>query len=157
MTQLDSLSKAHRIYADKGFVLGAVDNVVVAIWRAKPTLEMLERVGASLEKLTNDFPGNCAYIAVIEPTAENPPAEVRRYVKELLKRVGSKLRCVATVLEGSGVKQTTFRLVQVSLLAFSDTHQVFSKVRDAETWIGNTIKVTSLALNTEVERLRAAS
>jgi len=132
---------ARQLGSGPGVATAEVGPVCICIWRGAVTASTFAVQSQALAQVVAHHPEGAAFLCVIEPTATPPDDDHRKKSAELLTSFGSRLRCVATVVEGSGLKASIARAVLsgISLIArerqtkadyFSDTARAVAWLRE---------------------------
>lgn len=140
--------------------LKRVGNVLVVVWRGDPDLGKAQRTIEHLDKLVEAYPENCALLQVIEAGSGTPTSEVRGVTKQALRRIGTKLSCLATVMLGTSGRASLVRLVMSGLASFGSCQETefFSDIPTAIKWCAKLVPAgLPPNLHDEVEKLRKAS
>lgn len=131
-----------------GVAAAEVGPVCVVLWRGAVTPESFALQSAALSEVVGRHPEGAGFLCVIEPTARPPDDELRRRSAEMITSHGKKLRCVATVVEGSGLKASITRAVLsgISLLARdrTTTADYFADARAGASWMTEYVKLPSV-------------
>src|SRR5437867_11355100 len=78
------------------------ENVFLMLWRGTTTDEALEEVHQALGKLAMMRDEGIAILSVIERGATPPSAVHRGRVRDFQEKLGSRLRCLALLVDGMG-------------------------------------------------------
>ncbi len=150
------MGAARVIESNSEWALGAVGNIMVAIYRGPGTVSKIRRTGELLKEVTQEYPGNCCFLSVIEIGSKAPDNEARELARAAMKSVGKNLKCVAYVLEGDSMRATLARTVLAGISFFSSTVDTdfFSDIGRAERWMKSKLKNTPTNLAAEVENIR---
>jgi hypothetical protein len=111
----------------------------MAIWRDEVTLARFEKQRLGLAQVVAKYPGRAAFLCVVEPHVK-PPSDELRYASTLMVRGhGTKLKCIAVVIEASGFMGALTRSV-LSGMSLLSGRQVaaqafFATVHDAAQWL----------------------
>jgi hypothetical protein len=128
-----------------GIAACEIGPVCIVLWRGAVLPATFEIQSQALAQVIARHPGGAGFLCVIEPTAKPPDDELRRKSAEMLTGHGAKLRCVASVVEGSGLKASIARAVLsgITLLA-RERHtkaEYFANASLAVTWMGEHLAI----------------
>ena len=120
---------------------GALGNVTVSDWRGPHIgVEMLDSVMAQAPYTLEKCGGEIAYMALIEPTLQPPPLEVRQKIVDALDVIGPYFRGFAVVLLGDNARINQPILEGLTLLARPRfPMQFFSTLPAAAGWLCATV------------------
>lgn len=127
--------------------------VMIEIWRVRPTTELFARLDKHFQWLVERRP-RVAALSVIE-CHDTPDAAAREAGAALIKRYAQQLVGVGFVIEGSSFKHTVIRfsLTTIDLLSSSNVPQpVFDRVDAACRWLCDLLPTA-----TRVERSNAVN
>jgi hypothetical protein len=91
----------------------------------------LEKV---VQKQATDNPKGLGCLVILPPGATPPPAEVRRYLNDMLGRLS--IRCLAYVVEGTGFKGASARAALVGMGIFLKKPYPTMVEKDVKTAVG---------------------
>lgn len=111
MTVPTRAPEAQVLYARDGLVMAQIGNVCVALWRKKSTYERFRIQKQYLDEAVRARPGEVAFLCIVEPGSEPPDEDVRKASSEMVSAHGTKLKCVALVIEGTGFRAAITRSV----------------------------------------------
>ena len=119
---------------------GALGNVTVSDWRGPHIgVDMLDSVMAQAPYTLEKCGGEIAYLALIEPTLQPPPLEVRQKIVDALDVIGPYFRGFAVVLLGDNARINQPILEGLTLLARPRfPMQFFSSLPAAAGWLCDT-------------------
>lgn len=122
-----------------GLVTAEVGSCCVLLWRAEVNDPRFQIQREALEHVTSRYPGQASVLCIIEPASEPPSQELREAASQLLTDLGSKIRCIAYVVEGSGFRAAMIRgvLSSVELLRRGKQFpsRYFANVAHASAWL----------------------
>ena len=128
-----------RIYvAENGSALGEADQCLIAVTRGELTQKLAEQQERALINLANRYPGNCAYISVIEVTAPPPPSELRAQSMQVFRSLGDKVSCIGVVIEGTELRSALIRAVLTGMTMFvpkMPPTRICRDHKDAAKWV----------------------
>ena len=113
--------------------LGAVCSIaeyercLLVVWRMQPTRAAFDHRHQLLADLAVRYPGNCAYVEVIESTSPPPTNELRKVAVDVFRKLGKDLGCVGFVLDGTELRTTMVRAI-LTTMTFFVSHMQPSKV-----------------------------
>ncbi len=84
------------------FAAEAVGPIVFVVWRGTVTAEATERVAALLHRTAAAHPQGIGFVTIAQFRAPIPNASVRARIVEVYDALGSTLKGVAQVVEGTG-------------------------------------------------------
>lgn len=148
------------IHARDGVAVGEVGRVCVAIWRGAVTGVSFEWQRSGLAEVVARYPQGAAFMCVIEPTAKPPKEELRQASVQMIASHGTRLKCVAIVIEGEGFGAAIARGVisgMVYLRSRLNPGHSFSDVRAALQWMDQYVPIEPALhlMAARVEELRA--
>lgn len=126
------------LHRGDGVAVAEIGRICVTIWRDGVTPSRFEKQRAGLEQVVRNQPDGAGFLCVIEPTAKPPNDELRRASTEMVDSHGTRLKCVAVVIEGEGFRAAVTRSVVSGMaLLFSRRMpgKTFSSVADALRWM----------------------
>ena len=134
------------VFESNDAVTFAVDHdVMVEIWRVRPTAELFARLDGHFRWLVERQP-RLAALSVIDCT-DTPDALAREAGAALISRYAEHLVGVAFVIEGDSFKHTVIRfsLTTIDLLSSSTVPQpVFNRVDAACGWLSDLLPNASI-------------
>jgi hypothetical protein len=94
-----------------GLGIAEVGTVCVVVWRAVVTADRFQRQRDALYDLVDCHPEGVGLLCVIEPNT--PPLEdrMRRASIDMVEGLGTRLRCITCVIEGSGFRAAATRSI----------------------------------------------
>ncbi len=120
------------------FAAEAVGPMVFVVWRGTVTAEATERVAALLHRTAAAHPGGIGFITIAQFRAPIPSATIRARIVEVYGALGSTLKGVAQVVEGSGFWASA-ALCFIAGLGLLHRHshamKVFGRHDEAADWI----------------------
>src|SRR5262245_27106151 len=94
------------------FTVASHEGVLIVVWRTPPTVDAFHRVDICTGQFAKERTTRIAVLIVIEPTSDKPPSQPARQENvRLSKKYETMIAANATVLIGSGVKQSMARFV----------------------------------------------
>jgi hypothetical protein len=118
-------------------VCGTMRNLLVCLWRDTPTLEALDGVLQATRALIARCPTGIGVLGVAPGDMPLVGGAARRRAVAMLAETGGHVRCMATVIEGSGFRAGATRSVMsaITLLARQPCPaKIFGDVDEAATW-----------------------
>jgi hypothetical protein len=100
---------------ENGLVVGEIGNVCVVIWRNAVTRERFEAQRVGLECVVHDNPEGAGFLCVIEPSCPIPGDDMRRASADMIAIHRARLKYVACVMEGDGIRMTAVRLALTAM------------------------------------------
>lgn len=94
--------------------LARVRECMLSIWRGPAATALVDAHSSLARKLIRQY-GQTAMLIVIEPDTPPPHAEPRALIERFYVDLGSELRCVAQVVEGSGFGASAARAVMSTI------------------------------------------
>jgi hypothetical protein len=126
------------------FTVASYESVLIVIWRTPPTVEAFQRLDSCTSQFTRERASSIAVLIVIEPTSDKPPSQAARQENvRLSKKYEAITAANATVLVGSGVKQSMARFVISTIQLMSPSripHSTFDAIPAAATWIAKNLE-----------------
>jgi len=119
------------------FAVGVFGSVVVVVWRGAVTSDAVSAVESVLERTAARSSQPIAFITVAQFKAPVPATEVRERIVQCYRRLGTKLGCVAQVVEGEGFWACAARcfIAGIGMLANHERPMsVFGEVLPALEW-----------------------
>jgi hypothetical protein len=113
---IESYPDTRIFHATDGLVMAEIGTVCVALWRKKSTPERFKVQKRYLDEVVRAHPGEAAFLVVVEPGSEPPADQERRASSQMITDHGTKLRCVACVIEGSGLRSAITRSVLTGIV-----------------------------------------
>lgn len=136
---LEKSQQSRVIWAQNGLGLAECASLCIALWRGAVTDELLARQRAALESVVSAHPTCAGFVTIVEPSSPPPNQEQRRVAVEMVTRYGSRLACLACVIEGDGFAGAVARsvLAGMALLLPNSTAPVkfFGSAAAAAPWI----------------------
>jgi hypothetical protein len=96
---------------DPGLVVAEIGPVCLALWRSTVTRERFEAQRRGLERVVRAHPGEAGFLCLIEPTSPVPSVELQRASASLIAIHRPRLKFVACVIEGDGLRAFVVRRV----------------------------------------------
>jgi len=142
-----------------GLAIGEVSNVCIAVWRAEVSRARFDVQREGLAEVVSRHPEHVGFLCVIEPTSAPPDDELRRAIADMVRVNQPHLRCIACVVEGTGVRNAVARstLTAMALLVGRRVvpFSVFGTVSASATWMVPHVELRDAAVLTRaVEGLR---
>ena len=112
--------------------------MVFVVWRGSVTAEATEQVAALLHRTAAAHPEGIGFVTIAQFRAPIPSASIRARIVEIYAALGSTLKGVAQVVEGSGFwASAALGFIAGIGLLHRHTHamKVFGKHDDAADWI----------------------
>ena len=94
------------------FAVGVFGPVVAAVWRGAVTSQAVSAVESVLDRVAGRSAQPIAFLTIAQFKAPVPASEVRERIVQCYRRLGSKLGCVAQVVEGEGFFCRSLRVVR---------------------------------------------
>lgn len=131
-----------------GVSTAEIGAVCAVVWRGAVTKETFEIQRRALAEVVDLHARDGAgFLCIIEPSATPPDDALRRASADMITGHGAKLRCVATVIEGSGLKASIARSVLggIALLARKRETEVsyFKDLRSGISWMTEHMAISS--------------
>ena len=146
--------------ASDGIAVGKLGPVCIVLWRAAVTHPRFHEQRVGLLDVAEGSGGNAGFLCIIEPTADPPNAELRQASADLINGLDMKLKCVACVVEGRGIKAAIGRSVLTGMSMLSGRgktpFEVMSDVDEAEDWMREHLSVPAGSVVRAAETLRHA-
>jgi hypothetical protein len=154
------LGAVRLIRLDTAVAVAEVSGTCVVIWRAAVTKVPFEWQREGLEQIVSRHMDGAGFLCIIETSAKPPEDdELRRASSQMVMAHGSRLKCVACVIEGEGFKAAINRSAlagMVLLLRNKKTPvSVFAKVKDATEWMARYTHLPPQQYLDRVEDIRA--
>jgi hypothetical protein len=135
------------------WAMGEFERCIVVVWSGQPDDTKMKRRAEALVELCRQYPGRCALIETVEPTAKPPSQETRKVAMDVFRKLGSDLSAIGFVLEGSEMRTAMIRAVITSMLFFVKQPQpskVFKRLKDMLDWVRPRIEPTNPSFDSEV-------
>ena len=143
---------------ENGLVVGEIGNICVVVWRHAVTRERFEAQRIGLECVVHDHPEGSGFLCVIEASCPIPGDDMRRASADMIAIHRSRLRYVACVMEGDGIRIAAVRLALTAmrnLVTGKLPTGFFATTAEAATHLGEHFATGSAeSLVTSVETLR---
>lgn len=120
------------------FAAEAVGPLVFVVWRGTVTAEATEQVAALLHRTAMQYPEGIGFVTIAQFRAPIPSASIRARIVEVYRELGSTLKGVAQVVEGSGFWASAALgfIAGIGLLhRHGHAMKVFGRPDDASQWI----------------------
>lgn len=130
----------HVFESNDDVTFAADHNVMVEIWRVRPTAETFARLDGYFRSLVERHPRIAALSVIDSP--ETPDAHAREAGAALIRQYNEHLVGVGFVIEGGSFKHTVIRfsLTTIDLLSSSTVPQpVFDRVEAACRWLSEVL------------------
>jgi hypothetical protein len=135
---------AHETFAgDEDYAICAVHNVLVFIWHGDITRASLESSREAGLEMNRRFPKGIGSFIVAREGIPLPSANVREMSEANMREASQWVREAAIVIEGEGFWSSAARSVYTAMVLFSRVpygQKVFSEVRPAGAWLGQTLE-----------------
>jgi hypothetical protein len=123
----------------ENYLFGTWRNVFVTMWRGTATLAALQRVSTFQRQLEKRFGGGgyCA-LAILSMSSLRMDAEMRAEAARLTDNPGPSLKAIAQVIQGSGVRAATTRMIAAGLMLVRKSKipsKLFDDVPAAARWL----------------------
>ena len=122
-----------------GLGIAYVGAVCMVVWRRSVTLERFVRQRTALRALADRHPEGISFLCVIGENVPPPDAALRKASTQMITALGSRLRCIACVIEGGGFRAATTRsvLAGMALLLRSSTPvlRIVASSAEAAAWL----------------------
>jgi hypothetical protein len=122
----------------ENYLFGTWHNVFVTMWRGTATLEALKRVGAHQRQLDKRFTDGYCALAVLSMSSLRMDSEMRAEAARLTDNPGRNLKAIAQVIQGTGVRAATTRMIAAGLMLVRKTKtpsKLFDDVPAAVRWL----------------------
>jgi hypothetical protein len=123
-------------------------SVCVVLWRGNVAKDLFEHQRAGLAEVVQRHPNGAGFICVVEASAKPPDDELRRASTQMIAAHGSRLKCVACVIEGTGFKAAVTRSVLSGMALLLANRQApvsfFSHARPAAQWMREYMPIDSI-------------
>ena len=104
------------LYAGDGLVMAEIGTICVALWRKKSTPERFKIQKRYLDEVVKTHRSEAAFLVIVEPGSEPPAEQERKASSQMITDHGTNLRCVACVIEGSGLRSAITRSVLTGIV-----------------------------------------
>ena len=98
-----------------GVAVAEIGSTCVVIWRASVTRERFETQRVGLESVVRSHPKGAAFLCVIESSSPVPDDDLRRASANMIAIHRPRLRYVACVMEGDGIRVAAVRLALTAM------------------------------------------
>jgi len=138
------------VHREPGLSLVELGPVCMAIWHDEVTRARFERQRAGLAQVVAKYPGGAAFLCVVEPQVKPPPDELRHASTLMVRGHGTKLKCIAVVIEASGFMGALTRSVLSGMSLLSGrqlaAQAFFATVPDAALWLSPQLDLDPMLL-----------
>jgi hypothetical protein len=138
------LSDVQVFEVNPDFTVAALGGVLIVVWRTPPTVGAFKKVDGQTAQFTQGRASSIAVLIVIERTSDKPPSQAAREENvRLSRKYANVIAANATVLVGSGVKQSMARFVISTIQLMSPSripHGTFESVPAASAWIAKLLE-----------------
>ncbi len=100
---------------ETGLVVGEIGSICVVIWRKAVTRERFEAQRVGLECVVHAHPDGTGFLCVIEAACPIPGDDLRRASAAMIAIHRSRLKYVACVMEGDGIRMAAVRLALMAM------------------------------------------
>jgi hypothetical protein len=144
---------------DESLAVGEIGNTCVAIWRGEVSEAHIRRLAEGLRAVVERHLG-VGFLVVVEPSASTPEGSQRQQLVAATASHGSKVKCIANVIEANGFRAAAVRSI-ISNLALLDRRAdapprvAFKDVPAAAQWMSEHIPFDPSEFVACVEQLRA--
>jgi hypothetical protein len=125
-------------FRDASFVVAFMDRLVVAITEGDATLAAIDAWDKNIEMASRAYPDGIGVFFVVGESAVIPSGIVRARADELFKKLGGKVKVMATVIEGGGfataAKRAAFTLISSASIG-SVRLKVLADVSKGAEWL----------------------
>jgi hypothetical protein len=149
------------VRCDETIAVAETGPLCVAIWRGAVTTNPFEWQRAGLAETISRHPRGAGFMCVVETSAKPPDDKLRKASSEMVLSHGSRLRCLAAVIEGEGFMAAINRGAVTGMVLLAMGRKVpisvFATVRQASIWMGQYISLPppdELTLTVEYIRSR---
>jgi hypothetical protein len=135
------------------WAMGEFERCLVVVWSGQPDDVTMKRRAEALVELCRQYPGRCALIELVEPTAKPPSQETRKVAMEVFRKLGPDLSAIGFTLEGSEMRTAMIRAVITGMLFFVKQPQpskLFKRLKDMIDWVRPRIEPTNPNFDSEV-------
>lgn len=136
--------KLHRVlHEGDGILVAEIGKVCVALWRKDSTMERFRIQKVGLTDFVRQHPG-AGFLCVVESTSGVPGEDVRKASSELFASLGTDLRAIAMVIEGTGFRSAIVRSVASGIVLLMGKRATpisyFSNVDAAAQWLQDQVE-----------------
>lgn len=138
--------------ADREWAMSEFGPCLIVVWRGPVTEERLTLINDRIWRLSQDRPGACTYLNVIEPTSPPPTAPLRKMSMEGISRPGKALTCIAAVLEGNELRLALVRAIMTGMALLRPRGQstkFFKATHEMAVWVGNQLRTAGTTIESE--------
>jgi hypothetical protein len=143
---------------ENGLVVGEIGNICVVLWRNAVTRERFEAQRVGLECVVHGNPEGAGFLCLIEAACPIPGDDMRRASADMIAIHRARLKYVACVMEGDGIRMAAVRLALTAmrnLVTGKVTTGFFATTAEAATHLGEYCAIGSPeSLVASVEGLR---
>ncbi len=141
-----------------GNVLATLPNVLIQVRRGALTLQDFGAVVSHARRLVSTTKGNMAFIAVIEPEAEAPSAEVRARQKEFIALMVERIDVrMGVVILGNDIGATMRRTMARVLVPGHGRLRVVATIPEACGFVASHVGLTARSLEEATNEAREAA
>jgi hypothetical protein len=132
------------------WAMGEIGPLLIVIWRGNVTEEALRQINERVWNLTQQRPGACAYINVIERNSPPPSAPLRKIAMEGLSKPGKALTCLGAVFEGNEFRSALVRAVMTGMALLRPQGQptkFFKNTQEMAVWVSGQLRNAGVDVN----------
>jgi hypothetical protein len=107
-----------------GLVMAECETVCIAVWRKDSVLARFNVQRSALVDLAGRFPGKTGFLCVVEPTSGPPGDDVRKATSRMFDELGTQLKAIAMIIEGTGFRSALVRSVASGIVMLSRKRDV---------------------------------
>jgi hypothetical protein len=154
-----SSTRMQVLHVGDGLATGAIDNVLVLVWRGPVNAERFRLKREALRAMARKHRGQTAIVCVVEPSSDPPSEELKAATRDLLVEHEQDLLSVSYVIEGDGFRAAMIRAglstVQLLLGRRRFTTRFFRTVVEACAFTEQHTVTPFEVMSEAVEELRA--
>jgi len=144
--------------ADKDWAMGLLAGALLIVVCRGPLSEAaIGEINERLLALTQERPGQCAYICVIEPSSPPPAGPARRLAITGVSRLGRTLACTAAVIEGNQFRSTLVRAIltgNAMVRPPAQPSKYFKNTEEMSVWVKKMVPQAGADIVPSVEVIR---
>jgi hypothetical protein len=121
-----------------GARIGTWGNCVINTWQGVPDPQQIAKIENAIRVTHTAYPSGVSLLVLIESGAPMPTADQRKELENFYVRCAPQFRCVAQVVEGTGMWAVMGRSVMAALRLVQRRpypNKVFSDLNEALAWL----------------------
>jgi len=135
--------------------MGVWGPCLIIVWRGQATEAAVLQINDRLWELTQQRPGQSAFVNVIERDSPSPPPAVRKASMTGIARCGSALSCKCAVIEGHELRSALVRAILTGMELLRSKQQptkFFKDTTEMSVWMKKQLPDAAADLDKEIVR-----